>query len=142
MPIRRPITSTTGVIQLVVQLAQEMIFPYSVVRDVPSGAQVIIGHPDDPRWNLVALDDLRISSVARSPEELGFAISPLQPDPYTLLLDSFDHIADRDGHLISTPEVLADATLPREYELSGGRVIEGQSGSAWALTPADAVPAP
>ncbi|HUS80400.1 MAG TPA: LamG-like jellyroll fold domain-containing protein [Armatimonadota bacterium] len=123
------------------KLAQEMVFPHSVVRDVPAAAQVIIGHPDDPRWNLLALDDLRISSIARQPEELGSQAAPPQPDPYTLLLDGFEHVADRDGHMISTPAVLADAALPGEYELTGGRMIEGHSGSAWALTPADMVPA-
>lgn len=116
------------------ELAQEMEFPFPVARDIPGEARIIIGHPEISSLNLLALDDLRISSVARRPEELGCHHVPLAPDPQTLLLLSFDNMTQTEEGLMVTPEVMADATVPSVYTARAGRIIEGRSGRAWALT--------
>lgn len=116
------------------ELAQELEFPYSVMRDIPAEARIIIGHPEISGFNLIAIDDLRISSVARSAQELGFHHAPLQPDPHTLLMMSFDAMAEGEGGLEVTPEVIADLGAPESYQAGAGRIIEGRHGQAWALT--------
>lgn len=110
-------------------------FPYSVERGVSSKAKFIIGSWGFFRENSVAIDELRISSVAREPEELGYHHSPLLPDPFTLLLVSFENVRMKDSKRWLTPEFMADVSLPNEFEIIGGRLIEGKVGKAFAFNP-------
>jgi len=61
------------------------------------------------RWNVAArfgLDDIRVSTIARQPEELGFAVGELKPDPYTSLLDPFECDFVPDGKQLTKPRVI------------------------------------
>lgn len=118
------------------ELAQEMEFPYSIRRSVPSAARIVIGHPLNVGHNLVAIDDLRVSSVARAPEDLGFHQAPLQADPQTLLLLDFETISEQDGQRMVTPAVMARGDAPASFVMPGGRIIEGKAGQGFAFTTA------
>ena len=118
------------------ELVQEMVFPYSIARPVPEVARIVIGHPEVSSFNRLAIDDLRISSVARAPEALGFHQAPLQADPQTLLLLDFEQIEERDGQMLLRPAVMVLADAAEAYPLMGGRIIEGRAGQALALTTA------
>lgn len=92
------------------------------------------------RWNYngrFAVDELRLSTVARKPEELGFH-GELQPDPYTALLDKFDQPFEPDGKTRTTPTVILDG--------EGGLVhgpaafVEGKFGMALSLLKPEAAP--
>jgi len=60
------------------------------------------------RYSLIVLDDLRISRIARAPEDLGFTVGELKPDPYTTLLDPFEGDFVPDGKLETKPSVIAN----------------------------------
>lgn len=81
----------------------------------------------------VTIDDLRISRIARLPEELGFAIGKLQPDPYTLLLDPLDGTFVPDGVTRTQPTVIqqGEGGLPT----APSRFVEGKFGQALTLCP-------
>lgn len=112
------------------ELAQEMEFPYRVGRPVPAGARIVIGHPEGTGFNRIVIDDLRVSAVAREPEEFGFHHAPLQPDPETLLLLDFEDVTDARVR----PAVLARADAPETYAIKGGRIVDGRTGQGFALT--------
>lgn len=112
------------------ELAQEMEFPYRVARPIPSGARIIIGHPEGVGFNRIVIDDLRVSAITREPEEFGFHHAPLQPDPETLLLLNFEDVAD--GAI--RPAVMVRADAPDTYAITGGRIVEGRTGQGFALT--------
>jgi hypothetical protein len=61
------------------------------------------------RWNRNAklvIDDVRVSRVARNPEELGFH-GALKSDAHTAILDSFDNAAFApDGKQTTKPELI------------------------------------
>ncbi len=66
---------------------------------------IIFGDP----WHkcgLMMMDELRISTVARTPEELGFRNVPLKPDIHTSILDSFERVEDVAFERLTTPEVI------------------------------------
>ncbi len=113
--------------------AQEMEFPFSVVRDVPAGARIVIGHTEAVNRNLIVIDDLRVSSIARAPDDLGYHQAPLVPDPSTLLLLDFEHVEERDGRVLVRPAVMARADAPAQYQIAGGRIIDGKTGQGLAL---------
>jgi len=115
------------------ELVQEMEFPYAIARSVPEGARIVVGHPGGTNFNRIVIDDFRVSSVAREPEEFGFAHTPLQPDPNTLLLLDFEQVAD--GAV--RPAVMARADAPESYVIRGGRIVAGKTGQGFALTTAD-----
>jgi hypothetical protein len=62
------------------------------------------------RYALIALDDVRVSRIARAPEELGFAVGELKPDPYTTVLDPFEDDFVPDGKRETTPRVILNGT--------------------------------
>jgi hypothetical protein len=115
--------------------AAEREFPYSIERDIPAGAQLILGSPFDQQPNSLTIDEFRLSSVARSPSTLGFVQTPLKPDPFTMLLENFENVkaAGSATQLTTTPEVVATATAPPSYIISDGRLVSGKSGLAWAI---------
>lgn len=65
------------------------------------------------RWSqraLMVLDDVRVSRIARAPEELGWAVGELKPDPYTTLLDPFEDDFVPDGKRETKPHVIANGS--------------------------------
>lgn len=120
------------------ELAQEMEFPYAIARPVPAVARIVIGHPEVSSFNRIAIDDLRISTVARPPDSLGFHQAPLQADPNTLLLLDFEEIEERDGQRLVRPAVMARADADEAYAIRGGRIIAGKTGQGFALTTSEA----
>jgi len=110
-------------------------YSWPIVRDIPSAAQVIIGFTGYLAKNALAVDEVRISSVARKPEELGFYQVPLKPDPATLLLENFEHIQEKEKKLYTSPEVMALFLAPGEYPIVGGKIIPGKSGKGFLLYP-------
>jgi hypothetical protein len=60
------------------------------------------------RYSLIVLDDVRVSRIARAPEDLGFTLGELKPDPYTMLLDPFEGDFVPDGKLETKPSVIAN----------------------------------
>jgi hypothetical protein len=94
------------------KLAAERDFPWSIVRDIPPSARLVIGHTGYGRsW--LAIDEVRVSSIARRPEDLGCHHVPLAPDPFTTLLENFE-----------------DAP---EKKIVGGKLVEGKTGKGFAL---------
>lgn len=86
------------------------------------------------KWNArgkFALDDFRLSAVARAPEELGFHVGRLKPDPSTRILDGFEGAFEPDGKQCTRPEVI--------FSGEGGvpspqcRFVEGKFGKALSL---------
>lgn len=57
------------------------------------------------KGGMFVLDELRVSSVARSAEELGVH-GPLSPDPYTRILDRFEDEFVPDGATRTRPDIL------------------------------------
>jgi hypothetical protein len=86
------------------------------------------------KWNArsrFAVDDFRLSAVARAPEELGFRVGPLKPDPSTRILDGFESPFDPDGKQRTRPAVIfsGEGGLPSPQ----CRFVEGKFGKALAL---------
>lgn len=88
--------------------------------------QIFIGG----KWGVNAMmtvDELRLSRVARKPEELGFH-GPLKPDVYTSILDSFEGDFTPDGKTSTQPAVMLSgqggtASSPCQF-------VEGKYGKA------------
>jgi hypothetical protein len=106
---------------------------WSAERDIPSNARLVIGWPGYIHDNAIAVDEIRLSSIARKPEDMGFHHAPLKPDPFTLYLEDFGHISRGDGKLTTQPfRVDADdEPLPIE----GGAIVPGKYGNAYAFNP-------
>ena len=86
----------------------------------------------DPRGQqaLMVIDDLRISRVARQPEELGFFIGEHTPDIYTSVLDPFEDAFVPDGETTTQPTVIwaGPGGLPsRECRFVPGKYGRGLS---------------
>jgi hypothetical protein len=89
----------------------------------------------NPYANAHTLDELRISAVARTPEEIkaSFAEARAKQDRHTLLLDHFEELREVGGKKYTVPEVFnlgmdvtgGQLTTPHAIEL-----IEGKSGKA------------
>lgn len=109
-------------------------FPQSMVRDIPANAQIILGN--NLLWylarNPVVIDEVRVSSIARRAEDLGFQHSPPVPDIHTLFLETFEKT---DGGM-ARPDVIASADIPSEFKIQGGgRIISGKNGKGFAFSP-------
>lgn len=81
------------------------------------------------QWNqyaLMVIDDLRVSNVARKPEELGVNVGELKPDSFTTLLDPFEGEFIPDGKVETKPVVIFNGTggLPSAQ----CRFVEGKFG--------------
>ena len=91
--------------------------------------------PVNPYANAHTLDELRISAVARTPEEIKAAVTDARAkqDRHTLLLDRFEELREIDGKKFTVPEVFnlgmditgGQLTTPYAIEL-----VEGKSGKA------------
>ena len=85
------------------------------------------------KWGVngqMAIDELRLSTVERTPDELGWN-GQLAVDPYTRILDRFETLARLDGRLLTEPDVM--------FLGDGGaataqcRLVDGRFGRALAL---------
>ena len=76
------------------------------------------------------IDDLRLSAVARKPEELGFH-GRLKPDPFTRILDGFEADFAPDGKTRTKPEVMfsGEGGLPDKM----CEFVEGKFGKGLAF---------
>ncbi len=114
------------------QLVQQE-YPWSIVRDIPSLAQVVIGFTGYLPVNAVAVDEVRISSIARDVEDLGFFQTPLRADPATLLLENFESVYEKEGKLWTKPAVVVVTSDKAEYPVIGGRIVPGKAGKGLLL---------
>ena len=101
--------------------------------DVPSNARLVIGWPRYIHDNAITVDEIRISSIARKPEDLGGHRVPLEPDPFTLFLENFEQVTGAEGKRTTKPyRIDADATpLP----IVGGDIVPGKHGRGYAFNP-------
>jgi len=101
--------------------------------DVSSSARLVIGWPRYIHDNAITVDEIRISSVARKPGDLGVHGVPLEPDPFTLLLENFEQVTEAEGERTTKPyRIDGDATpLP----IVGGAVVQGKHGRGYAFNP-------
>jgi hypothetical protein len=111
----------------------ERRFPKSIIRDIPSTVRIVFGHIGYVRQNLIVVDDIRISSIARKSEDLGFFEAPLKADPYTLFLDGFENIKMQGCRRFTAPTVVASQVSPSVYEIIGGRIVPGKVGKGFAF---------
>lgn len=95
--------------------------------------ELLLGDPRQRRQ--IVIDDLRISSVPRQPQEVGYhSPGQLKVDAWTLLLDTFDRKFEPDGVIQTQPEVM----MPRSGQTGGlpapgTRFVEGVSGYGMEL---------
>jgi hypothetical protein len=115
--------------------AAETEYPYSIARDIPDSARLIIGSQFDGAVNDLTIDEFRLSSAARSPETLGFDKAPLAPDPFTMLLENFESVAPpgQNGTLETAPAVIAMVSAPQRIAITDGVLVPGKFGKAWMI---------
>lgn len=113
--------------------AGERLFPTSAQRDIPSSARLVLGFPNYIADNAVTVDEVRISSVARKPEDLGFHKVPLAPDPWTLYLENFEQVIEENGKRVTRP-FLAEGGR-NGFEVKEGAVVEGKQGKGFSFNP-------
>lgn len=78
----------------------------------------------------MAIDDLRISSVARAPEQLGFAVIPLKADDKTLYLLNFEDMPE--GKIVPAFAATEAAKAPVSM-LPHQRIMTGRDGKSLAF---------
>lgn len=96
----------------------------------PVGAEPLrLGDKWEANGRMV-IDELRVSSVAREPHELG-AHGKMAADPYTRILDPFETAFDPDGTKCTQPQVMfaGQGGLPSRY----CEFVEGRFGAGLAL---------
>ena len=79
----------------------------------------------------MVIDDLRVSTVARRPDELGFAVGKLSPDPFTAVLDSFEADFEPDGKTATRPALILSG--PGGVPSKGCAFVPGRFGKALSL---------
>ena len=113
--------------------AGERLFPVSAKRDIPSTARLVLGLPSYIASNAITVDEIRVSSVARKPEDMGFHRAPLQPDPCTLYLEGFENVTDEKDKRVTRP--FHAERVGEAFEVKGGAVVEGKSGKGFCFDP-------
>ena len=101
--------------------------------DVPSSARLVIGWPRYIHDNAITVDEIRISSIARKPEDLGAHRLPLEPDPFTLFLENFEQVTEAGGKCTTKPYRIDSDATPVPVE--GGAVVQGKHGRGYAFNP-------
>ncbi|MCF7838785.1 MAG: LamG domain-containing protein [Candidatus Marinimicrobia bacterium] len=89
-------------------------------------APLVFGDPRGATGRFV-VDELRVSSVARTADELGFH-GPLAVDPFTRILDRFEDDFVPDGQWRTAPEVIfagAGGRPSRGCQFTAGRYARG-----------------
>lgn len=86
------------------------------------------------QWNrhaLMTIDEVRVSSVARNPEELGVNVGELKPDAFTTVLDPFESDYTPDGKTATRPIAIfnGEGGLPSAH----CRFVEGKFGKGLAF---------
>jgi len=113
----------------------EVTQPGDIENEVSSDAVLYLGSKYSA-VSLVVLEQLRISSIVRDEKALAFfASGPLEPDPYTLLLDSFSSVRRLPNGLTET----CAAVMAKAGGMTGGimsaacRLVDGKTGKGVAL---------
>jgi len=106
-------------------------FPMSF--GVASDTVLRIGDDTDQR---AVIDDFRISSIVRADEDIGYHFpGQLKPDPFTLLLDTFDVDFEPDGKRQTRPVVITPSeTMKGGTPSSGTQFVAGVAGNGIRLT--------
>lgn len=111
----------------------ERQFPWRIVRDIPSTARLVIGHEGYIGRNMLAVDELRISSIAREPHSLSYHTDTLSADPWTLFLERFENTKTVNGILYSIPDLVAAVGAASMYEIRGGKIVPGKFGYGYSF---------
>jgi len=106
-------------------------FPWSAARSIPSTARLVIGATMYINDNAISVDEIRISSIARKPEDLGFHHVPLRPDPFTLYLENFEQVTEANGKRFTRP-FLAEGG-EGAFEVLGGVIVAGKQGQGYSF---------
>jgi len=110
--------------------------PSSLQAEISSKAILWLGGRWSGASTLAIIDELRVSSVVRRPDELGHASpGPLAAEPHTLLLDHLDIVRVRsDGKKETVADVMAQYDGRTGGLVSAGcRSVDGRRGKAIAL---------
>ncbi|MBI4024550.1 MAG: hypothetical protein HY360_06185 [Verrucomicrobia bacterium] len=83
------------------------------------------------RYALMTIDDLRVSNVARKPEELGAAVGELKADAFTTILDPFEGDFMPDGKAPTKPTVMLNG--PGGLPSAQCRFVTGKFGKGLAF---------
>lgn len=103
----------------------------SYMKDITSNARMILGTPriwylsDNP----IAVDEIRISSIKRMKEELGYYKFPLAPDEYTLFLENFENV---EGEF--TKPFISNVSSQGKYKIEKGKLIDGKIGRGYSFS--------
>jgi hypothetical protein len=102
----------------------------SFIRDITSNARIIIGTPRIWYYsNNIVIDEIRISSIVREKEDIGYYKIPLIPDEYTLFLENFENI---EGDY--TKPFLSNLKYEGKYKIEKGKLKEGKIDKGYAFT--------
>ena len=101
------------------------------ITDISTDAKITLGTAKI--WylseNPISIDEVRISSIARDKEELGYYKFPLIPDQYTLFLENFENI---EGEF--TKPYISNIKLENKYKIEKGKLIEGKIGKGYCFS--------
>ena len=108
-------------------------FHGSFCRPLNSGARLYFGNsPERPRASLLAIDEVRISSIARKPEAFSMHGGKPQLDPWTLMVLDFDTVEAAGDGII--PTYAADMSIEPQPIPAVYRLVEGKYGKGLAFT--------
>ena len=117
------------------KLIHQRQYPIPFRKTVPRTARIVLGQTGYVGNNSLVIDEVRISSIARRAEELGFFRVPLNPDPYTMLLENFDNVTTAAGKTLTVPTTIALVGGPRSFEVVGGKIVPGKVANGFAFDP-------
>ena len=107
------------------------LYSLPFMKETTSDATITLGNKkgETSLVNLVSIDEVRISSIARDKEELGYYKFPLIPDEYTLFLENFENI---EGEF--TKPFISNIKLQNRYKIEKGKLIEGKIGKGYSFS--------
>ncbi|MCM8806996.1 MAG: LamG domain-containing protein [Candidatus Omnitrophica bacterium] len=101
-------------------------------KDIFGKSNIIIGTPTNWHYeNLVEVDEIRISSIARDKGSL-LIYAEESVDPYVLFYENFDNI-EKEGNLIFTVPYISNIENKKRYEIIGGEIIDGKIGKGFSF---------
>lgn len=111
---------------------REQNVSFAQAVDAPDQVRILFGDVWGNRGRVI-LDEVRVSLVAREPEELGYHVGKLEPDPYTSVLDPLEGDFQPDGKMHTRPTIIftGEGGLPSRP----GEFVEGKFGKGLSLYP-------
>lgn len=101
-------------------------------KDFVGKSNLIIGTPSV--WfyeNLIEIDEIRISSIARKKEEISIYKKDI--DPYVLFYENFENIKEKNGNLFTEPYI-ASIESKGEYKIEMGKIVESKFGKGYSFS--------